>query len=346
MRCVKFIMPLAIYFLAEWIFGIWVALGVSIGLSLIGIIYELCKNKRLDYSSLFDILFISVFAVVDIIPYKWSFSFLLMGIVLLLMVVGILNISVIMKDAIPSGVRNNPYTMYKIKRSQFRMMIWLFVGAMLFFVSELHVDTVYTEWSDSWLLLTLFLGWLASELIFARVEYIKYRDVEWVPLVMTNGTTVGQCPRPLVHNGSLWLHPVVHLHVFSEKGLLLQLRPMSKKIQPGKWDTAVGGHIAAGESLETSLKREVWEEIGLSNFTAQLVSQYVWECPVEHEYVFSFKTLSSGPFVTKNEGEVDELRLWSFSEICDNIGKNVFTPNLERELTQWILPNKEALSVV
>ena len=44
------------------------------------------------------------------------------------------------------------------------------------------------------------------------------------------------------------LHPVVHLHVMREGGFLyLQKRAMDKDIQPGKWDTAVGGHVDFGE---------------------------------------------------------------------------------------------------
>ncbi|MCQ2228679.1 MAG: NUDIX domain-containing protein [Bacteroidales bacterium] len=168
---------------------------------------------------------------------------------------------------------------------------------------------------------------------------MKYKNAEWVPLVDEEGNVKGHCPRPLVHNGSLWLHPVVHLHVINDGKLLLQLRPKTKKIQPGKWDTAVGGHIDAGESLEAALKREVWEEIGLSNFNARLMTRYVWQCPVEHEYVFSFVTSSMGPFVTKNVGEVDELKFWSSEEIRSCLGKDVFTPNLEKELVDWILPN-------
>lgn len=39
------------------------------------------------------------------------------------------------------------------------------------------------------------------------------------------------------------LHPVVH-HLFNFRGeLYLQKRPEWKDIQPGRWDTAVGGHV-------------------------------------------------------------------------------------------------------
>ncbi len=67
---------------------------------------------------------------------------------------------------------------------------------------------------------------------------------EMFPIVDEQGNITGAATRGECHNGSKLLHPVVHLHVFNSKGeLYLQKRPDWKDIQPGKWDTAVGGHI-------------------------------------------------------------------------------------------------------
>ena len=75
---------------------------------------------------------------------------------------------------------------------------------------------------------------------------------ERFPLVDEEGTVVGVATRGACHNGSRLLHPVVHLHVFNAKGeLYLQKRPEWKDIQPGKWDTAVGGHMDYGETPRT-----------------------------------------------------------------------------------------------
>ena len=88
--------------------------------------------------------------------------------------------------------------------------------------------------------------------------------LETFPLVDENGVVIGSATRGECHDGSKLLHPVVHLHVFNSKGeLYLQKRPAWKDIQPGKWDTAVGGHIDYGETPEEALTREVREELDL-----------------------------------------------------------------------------------
>ena len=101
---------------------------------------------------------------------------------------------------------------------------------------------------------------------------------EMFPIVDEEGNITGAATRGECHSGSKLLHPVVHLHVFSSKGdLYLQKRPEWKDIQPGKWDTAVGGHVDLGESVDMALKREVREELGITDFIPEHLTSYVFE---------------------------------------------------------------------
>jgi isopentenyldiphosphate isomerase len=158
-----------------------------------------------------------------------------------------------------------------------------------------------------------------------------YEDEEWLPIVDEDGKIVGKAPRSVCHGGELLLHPVVHLHVFNPKGyLFLQKRPMNKDIQPGKWDTAVGGHISFGEEIGTALKREAYEEIGIKDFKARHILHYIWESDVEREMIYSFVTYDYKG-INIHSDEVEEGKFWSPSQIAKNMGKGIFTPNFEHE---------------
>lgn len=90
---------------------------------------------------------------------------------------------------------------------------------------------------------------------------------EMLPVVNEQGEVTGKTTRKEAHGKLRPLHPVVHLHVFNSRGeLYLQKRPQWKDVQPGKWDTATGGHVGYGESIENALMREVAEELGITGF--------------------------------------------------------------------------------
>lgn len=157
------------------------------------------------------------------------------------------------------------------------------------------------------------------------------RAEEWFPLVNEAGKTVGKATRRTCHNGSKLLHPVVHLHIYNRAGdLYLQKRSVRKDIQPGKWDTAVGGHVDLGETIEVALRREVREELGITNFIPEFLMRYVFESALEKELVNTFRTVYEGPFLPDAD-EIEEARFWSIPEIEAHLGKGVFTPNFESE---------------
>lgn len=154
--------------------------------------------------------------------------------------------------------------------------------------------------------------------------------LELLPIVDEAGKVIGSATRQKCHDGSLILHPVVHLHLLSDDGkLYLQLRPTWKTIQPGKWDTAVGGHIGYGEDVEDALHRETFEELGLRHICAKKVTEYTFRTNVDAEYVHVYIGVSSDTVVPSEETAGG--RFWSFEEIEQNIGKGLFTPNFEDE---------------
>ena len=165
----------------------------------------------------------------------------------------------------------------------------------------------------------------------------KDNNNEVFPIVDETGKVTGSATRGECHNGSLLLHPVVHLHVFNSKGeLYLQKRPEWKDIQPGKWDTAVGGHIDYGETQEQALKREVREELGIVDFTPEQMGMYVFESKRERELVYVHRTTYDGP-VSPSKEELDGGRFWTVEEIRAVMGKEVLTPNFESEFKRFFL---------
>ena len=158
---------------------------------------------------------------------------------------------------------------------------------------------------------------------------------EIFPLVDEEGRVVGKATRGECHSGSHLLHPVVHLHVFNPQGdVYLQKRPEWKDIQPGKWDTAVGGHIDDGETPHEALCREVREELGITDFTPEFMGKYVFESKCERELVYVHRTVYEGQ-IQPSKDELDGGRFWTIKEIREAMGKGRLTPNFESEFQRF-----------
>lgn len=158
---------------------------------------------------------------------------------------------------------------------------------------------------------------------------------ERFPLVDEEGRVIGSATRGECHSGTKLLHPVVHLHVFNSKGeLYLQKRPDWKDIQPGKWDTAVGGHIDYGETPEEALAREAKEELGIIDFTPERMGMYIFESLRERELVYVNRTTYDGAIQPSTE-ELNGGRFWSPQEILSAIGQGILTPNFENEYQRF-----------
>ena len=169
---------------------------------------------------------------------------------------------------------------------------------------------------------------------------MKDNNKEMFPQVTPDGEIIGAITRGEAHSGSKLLHPVVHMHVFNSQGhLYLQKRPDWKDIQPGKWDTATGGHIDLGENVEMALRREVSEELGITQFEFETLGHYVFESERERELVYVHRTTYDLP-ITPNSGELDGGRFFSPQEITDNMGKGLFTPNFESEYQRFFACKK------
>lgn len=174
---------------------------------------------------------------------------------------------------------------------------------------------------------------------------MKDNSDELLPIVNEQGDIVGKATRRECHAGTFILHPVVHLHIINNKGeLYLQKRPEWKTIQPGKWDTAVGGHVDYGEDIQSAVIRETSEELGIKEIEPQFITTYHFTSKIESELVYIYFIFYNKEI--KPSDETDGGQFWCIKEIIKSIGKGVFTPNFENEFTDFVLPYLSCFSLM
>ena len=165
----------------------------------------------------------------------------------------------------------------------------------------------------------------------AETSMLRPAASEWFPIVEPSGIVTGRAVRQYCHSGAKPLHPVIHIHIIDRYSrIYLQKRSMNKDIQPGKWDTAVGGHVSYGETILEAVYREASEELGFTDFNPIYLETYEFESSIEREMVNVFAAVGSYD-LHPDLDEVDEGRWWPVADIDANIGKGIFTPNFESE---------------
>jgi isopentenyldiphosphate isomerase/intracellular septation protein A len=330
--------PLFVFIAADEIWGTRVGLVVAVAVGIAELAWVWIREKRFDKFILFDTALLVILGGISIFLNNDIFFKLKPGLIELILVaiLGVsafspLNIVGIMSKRYLKDVEMNE-AQTNLMRKSLKVMFFIFSFHTIFvFYSAFYMSKEAWAFISGGLFYILFGVYFLFELGKQRFKRKEIIIEEWLPVVNEEGKIIGKAPRSMVHKGQKILHPVVHLHIIgSNKTLLLQKRTMNKEIQPGKWDTAVGGHVSIDETLETALKREAFEEIGLKDFSARLLKVYRWDTPVESELVYVFLTYDFKG-IKANADEVDEVRFWTVKQIEKNLNLDIFTPNLEQE---------------
>ena len=339
-------LPLLVFIAADALWGTKIGLWVAVASGLVELAVAYARERKLDLFVLLDTLLIVAMGGIALLLENDIFFKLKPVLVELIfcLILGVsafspLNIMLVMSQRYIKGVTFSAEQSRAMARSM-KALLFIFLGhALLTVYAAFAMSAAAWGFISGGLFYILFAVYLLAE--WARSRRQARRDLlrvqtehgaeEWFDIVDAEGQVQGKAPRSLCHSRQGLLHAVVHLHVINAADqIFLQKRSSSKEIQPGKWDTAVGGHARSGENIETALKREAEEELGLTHFKAQGPARYLWESDVESELVYMFVLRSDQP-LRLNFQEMDHGKFWKIKKIKDALGKNILTPNFEFE---------------
>jgi len=117
-----------------------------------------------------------------------------------------------------------------------------------------------------------------------------------------------------------------HAYIHNSKGeFLLQQRSKNKNFLPLGWDIHMG-HVMAGETSESAIKREIYEEIGVKVHHVSFYKRMVWD---KYNHIIDVYVLEADIDLSKlvlEKSEVEDVKYVSKNEMIDLIRQMDYRP--------------------
>ena len=151
-----------------------------------------------------------------------------------------------------------------------------------------------------------------------RDEQLDVRDA--------SGTQIGTIERGVVRQLGIATLAVHLVGQTTDGRFWVQQRALNKPNDPGKWDTLMGGMVSAGDTVETALARETWEEAGLHIADLQNLR-------------YGGRQSNCRPSSDGVAGYMQEFIEWYVAFVPDGLTPN----NQDGEVAQFVLMDKAQL---
>lgn len=104
-------------------------------------------------------------------------------------------------------------------------------------------------------------------------------------------------------------HRAIHLYLFNSRNeILIQKRALTVDSAPGVYTISVLGHVNAGETSTTTVKREVEEELGIdaSSFKFDFLFSFLQEADVSETHI---ERQFSDVYLTRTDLDLSQIKI-------------------------------------
>lgn len=204
----------------------------------------------------------------------------------------------------------------------------LVLGIFLFGASELHFATsVVLVILCQVILLGIFVIETARLYILDKKLYKE----EWLPVVTERGEVTGKVAKSIsIDLKNKFMHPVVRLAFIYKGRIYLRTREKERLLNPGKLDFPFEKYMQFNDNVDETLQNGIRKECGCNDIPLRFLLKYTFENEITKRLIFLYVSVIEEE-ATFNCLRLQGGKLWTSSQIEDNLGTDIFSECFELE---------------
>lgn len=159
----------------------------------------------------------------------------------------------------------------------------------------------------------------------------KLYQEEWLPVVTEKGDVTGKVAKSITKDmKNRFMHPVVRLALIYKGKIYLQEREPDRLLNPGKLDYPFEKYMQFNDKVDETLKSSIIKECGGNEIPLRFLLKYTFENEMTKRLIFLYVSVIDDE-TTFNNLQLRGGKLWTVSQIEDNMGTDIFSECFELE---------------
>ena len=159
----------------------------------------------------------------------------------------------------------------------------------------------------------------------------KLFQEEWLPVVTEKGDVTGKVAKSITKDlKNRFMHPVVRLALIYKGRIYLQERDPDRLLNPGRLDYPFEKYMQFNDKVDETLLDSIRKECGGNDIPLRFLLKYTFENEITKRLVFLYVSAIDDEVVFNTLG-IQGGKLWTASQIEDNMGTEIFSECFELE---------------
>lgn len=159
----------------------------------------------------------------------------------------------------------------------------------------------------------------------------KLYHEEWLPVVTEKGDVTGKVAKSITKDlKNKFMHPIVRLALIYKGRIYLQVRDQERLLNPGKLDYPFEKYMQYNDKVDETLRNSIRKECGSDEIPLRFLLKYTFENEITKRLIFLYVSVIEDEKIF-NSLHLRGGKLWTTSQIEDNMGTEIFSECFELE---------------